>query len=232
MNDASLDINKQISDLSTETLSATEGTSILSKVFVDHTPQVAPVSLSKRSKPKARLLTSAECLKMLQEKEAKKKQQLEEKERRRKEREEKKKLREEEAKRKKEEKERKAQEKAEKAKQKTGQSKVSRKRNVSATSEVTNKKRKVSEVATAEQGSSSTGVEQSSSSSTGNETAAVNSSIDVNTCCMCFDTYENDVLEGNGAEWIDCACGRWLHLDCAEDCVEDCTGNIVIALIV
>ena len=42
---------------------------------------------------------------------------------------------------------------------------------------------------------------------------------------MCFESYENDVLERNGAEWIDCACGRWLHLDCAEDCVEDSFGK-------
>ena len=42
---------------------------------------------------------------------------------------------------------------------------------------------------------------------------------------MCFETYENDVLEGNGAEWIDCACGRWLHLDCAEDHVVDSNGK-------
>ena len=42
---------------------------------------------------------------------------------------------------------------------------------------------------------------------------------------MYFETYENDVLEGNGAEWIDCACGRWLHLDCAEDHVVDSNGK-------
>ena len=55
--------------------------------------------------------------------------------------------------------------------------------------------------------------------STCNTLGTVDDSIDVNVCCMCFETYENDVLEGNGAEWIDCACGRWLHLDCAEDCI-------------
>ena len=79
VNDASTDINKQVSDLSTETSFGTEGTFILSKVLVNHMPQVTPVSLLKQSKPKSRLLTSTECLKMLQEKEAKKKQQLEEK---------------------------------------------------------------------------------------------------------------------------------------------------------
>ena len=108
---ASVDIINKASGVSTENNEPSPGSknsSALSKVLVDYTPQVTPVSLSKRSKPKARLLTSAECLKMLQEKENKKKQQLEEKERKRKEREEKKRIREEEAKRKKEEKERKA----------------------------------------------------------------------------------------------------------------------------
>ena len=44
-------------------------------------------------------------------------------------------------------------------------------------------------------------------------------SIDHNVCCMCFGTYEDDILEGMGAEWISCACGRWLHEDCGEDCI-------------
>ena len=43
-------------------------------------------------------------------------------------------------------------------------------------------------------------------------------SINVNICCMCFVHYEDDVLEGLGADWISCKCGRWLH---EEDCVED-----------
>ena len=68
-------------------------------------------------------------------------------------------------------------------------------------------------------------MEEPISSSTGNTLGTVNNSIDVNICCMCFESYENDVLERNGAEWIDCACGRWLHLDCAEDCVVDSFGK-------
>ena len=61
--------------------------------------------------------------------------------------------------------------------------------------------------------------------STCNTSGTVDDSIDVNVCCMCFETYENDVLEGNGAEWIDCACGRCLHLDCAEDHIVDSNGK-------
>ena len=76
MNNTFTDINKQASDLGTknnEIPSGTEGTSILSKVLVDHMPQVTPVSLSKWPKPKARL---AICLQMLQEKEAKRNNSL------------------------------------------------------------------------------------------------------------------------------------------------------------
>ena len=39
--------------------------------------------------------------------------------------------------------------------------------------------------------------------------------IDANTCCVCFETYEDDVKEENGREWIECSCGRWLHEDCS-----------------
>ena len=49
------------------------------------------------------------------------------------------------------------------------------------------------------------------------ELSSRNQIIDPNICCMCFVTYEDDVLEGAGASWISCACGRWLHEDCAED---------------
>jgi len=45
--------------------------------------------------------------------------------------------------------------------------------------------------------------------------------IDPNKCCMCFVSYEDDVLKGAGTEWIFCKCGRWLHEDCVEDVVMD-----------
>jgi len=79
--------------------------------LADHTPQVV---MTQQCKPKARLLISAECLKILQEKEDKKKQQLEEKEQKQKSGAEKI-LREQETQRKKEVKVRKVQKKAEKA---------------------------------------------------------------------------------------------------------------------
>ena len=36
---------------------------------------------------------------------------------------------------------------------------------------------------------------------------------------MCFVTYEEDILSEPGKDWVGCACGQWLHEDCAEDCV-------------
>ena len=53
----------------------------------------------------------------------------------------------------------------------------------------------------------------------------LNESIDPNVCCMCFGSYEDDVMDGYGAERIDCVYGRWLHVDCAADCITDCHGN-------
>ena len=49
--------------------------------------------------------------------------------------------------------------------------------------------------------------------------------IDPNKCCMCFVSYDDDILDGAGAEWIFCKCGRWLHEDSVEDVVEDNAGD-------
>ena len=49
--------------------------------------------------------------------------------------------------------------------------------------------------------------------------SSTDSEIDFNVCCMCFGTYSEDVANGDGRDWIECACGRWLHEDCAEDCL-------------
>ena len=46
--------------------------------------------------------------------------------------------------------------------------------------------------------------------------------IDTNECCVCFQLYSEDV---SGAEWIECACGRWLHEYCGEECVIDADGK-------
>ena len=45
---------------------------------------------------------------------------------------------------------------------------------------------------------------------------------------MCCVMYEDD-LSGKG--WVACACGRWLHEDCADDCVVGNEGNERLCLI-
>ena len=148
----------------------------------------------KRSLPRTRLLTNASVLPALEEKERNKRQAIEEKEKRKIEREQKKKQREEQLKLKAEEKARKTAEKvAEKAKKvseherakRDKQSKASAPKSASAkrklsspspeeTSEVPQKKTRVSQY--------------------------ISEIIDTNVCCMCFRKYDEDVLEGTGAD--------------------------------
>ena len=49
--------------------------------------------------------------------------------------------------------------------------------------------------------------------------------IDESRCCVCFTSYEDDVKERTGKDWVMCACSRWLHEECADDCVLDNTGK-------
>lgn len=49
--------------------------------------------------------------------------------------------------------------------------------------------------------------------------------VDVNTCCICFGTYEEDLLAGGGEDWLQCSCGKWVHEECVKDCVADNQGN-------
>ena len=37
-----------------------------------------------------------------------------------------------------------------------------------------------------------------------------------------FVLYEDDQ---SGKNWVACACGRWLHEECADDCIIDSDGN-------
>ena len=38
-------------------------------------------------------------------------------------------------------------------------------------------------------------------------------------CPICSSTYSLDVEEGNGRDWIQCACGVWLHDDCIPEVI-------------
>ena len=143
----------------------------------------------------ARVLTSIENLAILEEKEKKKKALAEEKEQRKRDREEKKKKREEENKKKAEEKAKKIAERAKKAAEKANQrtQRVTKRKRSAESVPLITKKRKTSTVTT--------------------ET-------NENECCVCFGTYEKDVEEGNGREWLNCTCGRWLHDDCVSNVVD------------
>jgi len=37
---------------------------------------------------------------------------------------------------------------------------------------------------------------------------------------FCSRTYEKDIREGNGREWLNCTCGCWLHDDCVSGAVD------------
>ena len=41
-----------------------------------------------------------------------------------------------------------------------------------------------------------------------------NANINSDVCCVCYLTFENDQQQGNGLEWVQCVCGRWLHEEC------------------
>ena len=45
--------------------------------------------------------------------------------------------------------------------------------------------------------------------------------INLNICCTCDGSYDQDVVEGTGVNWLACACGRWLHKECVDDCIRD-----------
>ena len=235
------------SEMTPPSNSTTSAKRSLSDLLVGHTPQIIHNSASEKVLPKARLLTSAECLATLQEKEMKKKKALEEKEQKRKEREEKKKLREEELKRKAQERAKKAEEKAKKAEEKARRDEA-KARNAAESRSTTRRKGKHSNINNAdiagpscdkgnEHGEAETVSSMNTrlnpvintSNASGRYTGAVkkilDESIDTDICCMCFTNYEDDVHDGNGTEWINCPCGRWLHLDCAEDCITDQSGN-------
>ena len=149
--------------------------------------------------PRARLLTSTEVLAQLEKKEQKKVAAQEEKERKKAERMEKKRKKEDEQKRKQEERKKKAEEKAKKAGQK--ESKISRKsasRSSEARASVPPRKR-------------------------ARQQRETESEINTDMCCVCCVLYSEDV--NGGSDWIECACGRWLHEDCAEDCVVGADGR-------
>jgi len=64
------------------------------------------------------------------------------------------------------------------------------------------------------------------SSSTSSAAMAVTQSADLNyQCGECLGTYKDDIDLGNGAEWVQCGCGQWIHEECIDVVVTDEDGN-------
>ena len=216
----------------TTTINSESIVSPLSQYLVG--PSSGQVSMPNKSLPKARLLTSELCLTQLKKKEEDKRKAAEEKERRKLEREEKRKERlqklEEKKKQREENLKKKAVEKQKKAdkKAKRGMGRNHSRKRPAAVDETPVSKRPPLPVELLQEESADQNLEQSSSgvtvSSNPNDGRLSNDQedvIDPNTCCMCFVSFEEDVLAGDGAVWIPCPCGRWLHEDCAEGCLLD-----------
>ena len=183
---------------------------------------------------KARVLTSAESLKALQEKENEKIRKAEEKEQRKKERLLKKQLKEEELKHKKEERARKAAMKEAQLleKQSKKQTRVRKSKHTGSMHGVTADNLILDEVtddlpadaATDNTAEESTCNNKGSAKRKSTSTAPCNAKrskhsaddeIDVNRCCVCFGMYADDA--GTGREWLECQCSRWVHEDCIDD---------------
>ena len=162
------------------------------------------IDYRKRTKTgKARVLTSNECLKALQDKEEKKWLAEEEKKIKKLEREQKRKQKEEELQHKKEVRAQKVADKE--AKQRMQQAKQQEKR--------------------AKQNPNKRKSDISSASRPKRNKDNIDDEIDINRCCTCFGTYVDDA--GTDRQWVMCSCNRWIHEDCIDpDDVADDTCKV------
>ena len=166
------------------------------------------------------MLTSAQCLALLEEKEEKKRKEKEEKEQRKLNREMNKKKRKEEQKRKAEEQAKKAAQKlAEKeAKQAEKAAKAAAKQAAKQAEKAAKQAEKTAKQAAVSQKRPKP-CDQSSNRSTRTKVPKLSSLEHINPteCCACFGLYEDDV--GTGCEWLHCCCSQWIHEDCVDDVV-------------
>lgn len=145
------------------------------------------------------MLTGPKCSALIEEQERKKKEEIELKSKRKAERERKKKEKEAAAKLKAEERVRRAEAKA----------KDGTKKRKSQTRNCSNAKK--SKTVRFTEDSSTQGC------STG---LSILGDINENECCVCFRTFEEDERDGNGLEWVKCACTRWIHEECIAGTME------------
>ena len=186
------------------------GGSKINRAALDHgiPPSTLKVRLSSRNsfpRTRARLLTSADSLALMEEKERKKQQEQEEKEKRKKERE-------------------------DKRKKKGAKRLMERARKTAGGQRGKGKGKGKGKLRARQESLTASSLDNLSTSyllaapPTKRRRYQDATQIDVDVCCMCFGEYGDDVLEGIGVEWIACACGRWLHVDCAERRVLDVNG--------
>ena len=161
---------------------------------------------TKQKTGRARVLTSTECLRLLKEKEEKKKQVQLEKERRKQERKLKKQQREEEQKRKADEKAQKATERqALKAKKEAAKAE----KEAACIEKAKNKVHNTPKAGTKRCCVNEPRVTRKKAR--GDMDATVESDL----CCVCFGFYQEDI--DTGREWVQCSCNGWIYEDCVDD---------------
>lgn len=207
---------------------------LISKYLVQYVPVASKSGKQAANRVTgSRVLTSAEGLAILKEKEDKKKKEAEEKEKRRQEKEDRKKEKEALVKKKAEERVKKAEEKK-KAQAERALASAQRKRKPRTASSRSTDETSTAESSTSLAGTSEAGTsdvfascqpsyqgqgssrQPSCQSSSDIENPAVGGAINSSECCECSLTYAEDVRLGTGAEWVECACGRWLHEECID----------------
>lgn len=175
-------------------------------------------SAASRAVTGARVLTSAECFAIIKEKEQKKRRDEEEKANRKKIREEKKKQREDEKAKKADEKAKKAEERIRKANERDElKARKAEERNRRAEE---NSRQTLQNSSQAQPSTSRSKVELRSRQQR-EEQREEEPAIVSDVCCVCNQSFQEDVELGGGVEWIQCSCTRWLH----EDCVVESTSS-------
>ena len=178
-----------------------------------------PISLLQPSNSqktgRARVLTSADCLKMLEEKKEKKRLEIEEKEQRKRDREQRKKERELAQKQKREERELQLRKKREAA---AARKKAPAKRACKRSKRVLCDGLGVSATAL-----TSVGASPALPSIVHSPDGTVSSGEDGASECECPFCHES--YSDGGQDWIKCVCGRWVHEECVEDIHHDSDGQ-------
>ena len=195
--------------------SASTNGSVMSK-FLGGLPVKTPSRPLTAKISEARVLTSAECLELLQEKQERKRRDKEEKEQR-------KLTRELNKKRKEEEQRKKVQERAKKAAQRQAEKEKKEAEKAMKQVEKIAKKSKQQSTSVSRKRPTVTDDPGQDHSIRQKYPKLSPEHIDPNQCCACFGLFEDDI--GMGSEWLQCSCTRWIHEECVEDVVRNENGE-------